>query len=86
MMRARLQMMGLVGLVGLALASAFVARETRDKAQDVAISLGSRTGKSLLTAGRTMRRPAGRGHSSGKIGPKRRRRLWRAEARRKAAA
>lgn len=82
MMRARVQMMG---LVGLALASAFVAKEARDKAQDVAVSSGLRAGKSLLTAGRMMRRSTGRGHSSGKIGPKRRRRLWRAAARRKAA-
>lgn len=83
MMRTRAQMMG---LVGLALASAFVAKETRDKAQDVAISLGQRAGKGSITMGRMMGRSTGRGHSSGKIGPKRRRRLWRAEARRKAAA
>lgn len=83
MMRTRAQMMG---LVGLALASAFVAKETRDKAQDVAISLGQRAEKGSITMARMMGRSTGRGRSSGKIGPKRRRRLWRAEARRKAAA
>lgn len=77
MMRVRAQMMG---LVGLALASAFAAKEARDKAQDVAVSLRERP----LVRGQGYR-PVSRGHSSRKIGPKRRRRLWRAAARRKAA-
>lgn len=73
MMRPRL-----MGLVGLALASAFIAKEAHDKAQDTVIRAGQRAGKSALS----MRAPSRRGRGGrGKFGPARLRRLRRAAAR-----
>lgn len=74
MMRERAMSMG---LVGLALASAFMAKEAREKARDTVVSVRHERSASV----QHKRSATRRGRASGKFGAKRLRRLRRAEAR-----